>query len=105
MIEKNIKSERYEHQQTKYDLQRRSKENKEFRDRTMMETNMKFGALQQSYKLLKIQNDDLTTECAKNKQTQLEEINGLQRKMKSLNSQNVQMLKEKDKEIEHLKVC
>lgn len=99
-----MKTERFDHQQTKYELQKRAKVDKEHREKIQMESNLKYTSLQQHYKLLKSQHDDLSDECAKQKTNQLEEINGLQGKLKSIISQNTQIIREKDREIEHLKV-
>lgn len=93
-----------EHQETKYDLQRRSKQVKELQDKTLMESNMKFGALQQNYKLLKIQNEDMTEDCAKKQSQHLVELNAIENKLKSIANQNTQIIKEKDRQIEELRV-
>lgn len=58
---------------------------------------MKFGALQQSYKLLKSQNEDLTDEAEHLRTTHLEEIAALEAKSK--NSADMH-----DKELELVKV-
>lgn len=96
--------EKHSHQQTKDDCESRTKVQKDFNEKTLTETNNKLTSLQQHYKLLQTQHDDSNNECAKSKAHQLEEINGLQKKLKSLETQNAQALKEKDKELELLKV-
>lgn len=85
-------------------MQRRSKEVKEFRDKTLLESNMKFAALQQKYKFLKSQNEDTVEECAKKQSQHLEELNAIETKLKSIANQNTQIVKQKDKQIEELRV-
>lgn len=91
-LESSLKTERFDHQQTKIELQKHIK------------INLKYTSLQQHYKLLKSQHEDRNAECAKQKNDQLEEVNGLEGKLKSIISQNTQIVREKDREIEHLKV-
>lgn len=71
---------------------------KEFRDKHYMETNMKFGALQQSYKLLKSQNDDLVDECGKLRTSHLEQLSALESKLKNIDAQHSQILRQKDRD-------
>lgn len=73
-----MKQERFEHQQTKRELRQRSKEMKDLNDNTLAETNGKFAALQQSYKLLKIENEDLTESCEKKRDDLLQRIEKLE---------------------------
>lgn len=61
-------------------------------------------SLQQHYKLLQSQHDDYTEECSKEKDKQIKEINTLQGKVKSLQSQSGQTAKDKDKDIDLWKV-
>lgn len=105
VIEKSLKSERYDHQQTKSELVRKSKDAKEFQEKTMVESNMKFGSLQQHYKLLKNQNEDLVEECANNKTKYMKEYNGLKEKLKRVTIEFNVELRKKDDEIDSLKVC
>lgn len=104
VIEKSLKSERYDHQQTKSELLRKSKDAKEFQEKTMVESNMKFGSLQQHYKLLKNQHDDLVEECANNKTKYAKEYSGLKDKLKRVTIELNDELRKKDNEIESLKV-
>lgn len=82
----------------------KAREEKDLSEKTVMETNMKLSSLQQHFKLLKSEQDDSKDECAKSKVRQLEQINGLEKKVKSLESSNDMAIKEKNKEIELLKV-
>lgn len=96
-FEQSVQSERFEHEQTKIDLQRRDGQVRELRGKTQMESNLKFGALQQSYKLLKIQNDDLVDECGKLRTAHLEQLGALEAKLKSIDAQHEQILRQRDK--------
>lgn len=70
----------------------------------MVESNMKFGSLQQHYKLLKNQHDDLVEECANNKTKSTKEYNGLKDKLKRVTIEFNDELRKKDNEIDSLKV-
>lgn len=102
--ELSARAERLEHQQTKIDLLRRTGEAKEFRDKTLMESNLKFGALQQSYKLLKSQNDDLVDECGKLRRTHLEQLGAVETKLKNIAAQQAQFERQRAREAEDAKV-
>lgn len=104
ILEKKFKSERQKYQSFKDNLERDAKEQSEGKEKTVRETNNKLASLQQHYKLLKSQNDDLNEECGKTKAKQLTEINDLQSKIKSLQNQHEQLIKQKDKDIELWKV-
>lgn len=71
----------------------------------MVESNMKFGSLQQHYKLLKNQHDDLVEECANNKTKSTKEYSGLKEKLKRVTIEFNDELRKKDMEIESVKVC
>ncbi|XP_037036220.1 uncharacterized protein LOC119074303 isoform X2 [Bradysia coprophila] len=104
IIEKSLKSERYDHQQTRSELIRKSKDAKEYQEKTMVESNMKFGSLQQHYKLLKNQHDDLVEECVNNKTKYTKEYNGLKDKLKRVTIEFNEELRKKDDEIQSLKI-
>lgn len=93
MFEKTIKSERHEHQQAKSELHKNCMERKALMEQNLMEASTKLIALQQNYKLLRIQNEDLASEYNKDKEQRLEESNKLE-----------EHLLKKDKQIESLKV-
>lgn len=70
----------------------------------MVESNMKLGSLQQHYKLLQIQHDDLVEECANNRTKSSKEYNGLKEKLKRVTIDLNEEIRKKDKEIESLQV-
>lgn len=86
--EKAASADRLEQQQFKRNLERKAREQTELKEKTVMDTNQKLSSLQQHYKLLKSQNDDLTEECTKTKAKQLADIKLLQDKIKTLQSQH-----------------
>lgn len=96
-VEKAAKAERHEQQQFKRNLEREAREQTELKEKTVMDTNQKLTSLQQHYKLLKSQNDDLAEENTKTKAKQLTEIKTLQDKMKAMQVQH-------EKEMDNLKV-
>ncbi|GAB0097372.1 uncharacterized protein DMENIID0001_130090 [Sergentomyia squamirostris] len=99
-MEKSLEAERLSYQQNRIELQQRAKDEKDIREKSTKESNSRLASLQQHYKLLQSQHDDLQESCSKSHQKQLEEINGIQRKMDNIR----QSEKQKDKEIEHWKV-
>lgn len=96
-VEKAAKAERHEQQQFKRNLEREAREQTELKEKTVMDTNQKLSSLQQHYKLLKIEKEDLGEECTKTKAKQLGEIKALQDKIKSMQLHH-------EKEIAQLKV-
>lgn len=97
-------SQKHLYDQTKNDLESRAKEEKDMHTKSNSEASLRFASLQQHFKLTKSELDDLQEECSLSKQKQMEEINGLQGKVKSLQSQLIQIGREKDKENENWKV-
>lgn len=83
---------------------RKSRDAKEFQEKTMVESNMKFGSLQQHYKLLKNQHDDLVEECANNKTKYTKEYIGLKEKLKRITIEFNDELRKKENELESLRV-
>lgn len=104
ILQKTLKAERQEHQQLKYNLEQDVKEKSEIKDKAVREANNKLESLQQHYKLLQSQHSDFTEDCTKTKAKQLTEINDLQSKIKSLQNQHDQLIKQKEKDIELWKV-
>lgn len=96
--------ERQQYHQLRLNLEREAREQTDLKEKSVQEINLKLSSLQQHYKLLKSQHDDYTEECTKSKAKQLIELNALQGKVKSLQSQNDQTVKAKQKDIELWKV-
>lgn len=72
----------------------------EMKEKIVMDTNQKLTSLQQHYKLLKSQNEDLNDEYLKMKTKQTDNINDLQEKLKNVQHQ----IDVKNVEIESWKV-
>lgn len=102
-LEKSLSDVRVIHDQTKQELDIKSRDEKD-REKTLTETNNRYSSLQQNFKILKSDNEDLKEECAKTKSKLLEEQNGLLTKVKLLQGQLDQANRENIKEIEHWKV-
>lgn len=103
-LEKSLQSERLIYEQTKRELNTQLKEQRDIHDKSSQDLNLRFGSLQQQYKILESQNNDLTEECSKTKKDQLENIDGLDHKVKSLKGQILKITKDKDSSIELWKV-
>lgn len=103
-LEKTIASERMMNEQSKQDVQMRAKEDKEHRDKDIVDKNNRISSLQQMYKILQSEHDDFKEDCTKVKANNLETINGLERKLKSLQNEVAQLKREREKDVEHWKV-
>lgn len=101
-LENKSKLERKECEDLKYNLEIQSQKQGELKERSVQEANTKLTTLQQHYKLLKNQCDDLKEECSKTKTSQIEKINTLQNSLDSYKKQK--SCEEKDNEIEIWKV-
>ncbi|XP_055371066.1 uncharacterized protein DDB_G0284459 isoform X2 [Condylostylus longicornis] len=103
-LEKNLEKERKEHLETKKFLELKVKAAKENSVKQTQDSSARFDSLQQHYKLLQSEHNDLVEDCAKTKKNQLEQINMLERKVKSLQNQNQLTKTNKEKEIEEWKL-
>ncbi|KAB0792759.1 hypothetical protein PPYR_14718 [Photinus pyralis] len=102
-LEKSLKTEKAEHQQTKKELDARLEEEQTNHEKSVSEINLKFSSLQQHYNILQAEYNDFKEESSKIQRQQLNEVNDLQSKLKELEGQFKQSIKEKDKNFEHLK--
>lgn len=102
-LEKSLKTEKAEHQQSKHDFETKLEEEQTRHEKTINEVNLKFSSLQQHYNLLQTEYDDFKEESSKIQRQQLSEANDLQSKLKELQGQLKQSMNEKDKSFEHLK--
>ena len=103
-LEKSLQSERSIYEQTKRELNTKLQEQGDIHDKSSQDLNLRFGSLQQQYKILESQNNDLVEECTKTKKLQSENIDGLELKVKSLKGQILIISKDKDSDIELWKV-
>ncbi|KAF5286345.1 hypothetical protein FQR65_LT12639 [Abscondita terminalis] len=102
-LEKSLKTEKVEHQQSKHDLETKLDEERKHHEKSINEINIKFSSLQQHYNLLQTEYDDYKEESSKIQRQQLSEVNDLQSKLKEIQGQHKQSMNEKDKTFEHLK--
>lgn len=102
-LEKSLKTEKAEHQQTKKELEARLEEDQSNHEKSINEINLKFSSLQQHYNILQAEYDDFKEESSKIQRQQLKEINDLQSKLKEVQGQLKQTINEKEKTLEHLK--
>lgn len=125
VFEKTIQTERLENQQTKSEQQSRFKELKEFREKTQLESNhkygalhqnytllkgqvdessQKFGALQQNYKILKARHDDLVEEFQRTQTSHSDAVKKLTAEHQLAIANVEQQLSQRNEELADLKV-
>ncbi|KAK6617458.1 hypothetical protein RUM43_014467 [Polyplax serrata] len=105
-LEKSLQQEKSEHAQIKQELQKKLEEEKVTRERDNLEAVNKFTALQQQYKFLKSQHEDVNQECGKLRQqhlTELEEKSQLESLFQRLKDELRLVKENKNAEIEQLK--
>lgn len=98
-LEKSLQQEKSEHAQTKDDLKTKVDEERQNRERENLESINKFTALQQQYKLLQSQHEDVTLELGKAKQQVLsleDDRARLQKQITSLTQENKHLQDERE---------
>lgn len=98
-LEKSLKTEKAEHQQSKAELTKLTEE-KSKNEKTASDAKVQLSSLQQHYNLLQTQHDDFKQKCSETQQEQLSEMKKLQAKFKELEEQ----LKKAEADRENLKV-
>ncbi|XP_050309328.1 cingulin-like [Anthonomus grandis grandis] len=83
-LEKSLKNEKAEHQQSRSNLEIKINEERSKSQKLTNDALIKYSSLQQHYKLLETQHDDFKEEASKTQKQQLEEINSLQAKLKEV---------------------
>ncbi|XP_018325024.1 Golgi integral membrane protein 4-like [Agrilus planipennis] len=83
-LEKSLKTEKAEHQQTKSDLEKKLADEKIKSEKIVKDDELQLSALKQNYKLLKTQHEDFKTRSTKTEEEQLNQINVLKEKLKKL---------------------
>ncbi|XP_022918665.1 myb-like protein X [Onthophagus taurus] len=102
-LEKSLKNEKTEHQQTKLELERRVDEEKKRTAKNAGEATKRFDSLQQQYNILKTGHDDLQEKCAKAQNDQSEQINNLKARESEFKERIKKIEKDKENALEHLK--
>nr|CAI5834067.1 unnamed protein product [Callosobruchus analis] len=86
-IEKSLKAEKADHQQTKIALENQLNEERTKNEKSFGDVKIKFSSLQQHYNILQTEHEDYKEECSKTQQKQQEDINHLQSKIEELSEE------------------
>ncbi|XP_036149471.1 Golgi integral membrane protein 4 isoform X1 [Monomorium pharaonis] len=102
-LEKSLAEEKSSNAAVKQELQQRASREKSLRDKDSIEAMQRFNSLQQTYKLLQSEHQDLQEECKKREKQALDETNRLESTLQDLRARIRQAQEEKVKALEHLK--
>ncbi|XP_015600284.1 Golgi integral membrane protein 4 isoform X2 [Cephus cinctus] len=102
-LEKSLADEKSSNLAIKQELQHRASREKTLRDKDSMEALQRFNSLQQTYKMLQTEKQDLQEECSNKRKQALEDINKLESTVKDLKGQLLNAREDKVKSLEHLK--
>ncbi|EZA50248.1 hypothetical protein DMN91_012522 [Ooceraea biroi] len=83
-LEKSLAEEKSSNVAVKQELQQRASREKSLRDKDSVEALQRFNSLQQTYKLLQTEHQDLQEECKKREKQTLEETNRLETTLQDL---------------------
>ncbi|KAI4483189.1 hypothetical protein M0804_008244 [Polistes exclamans] len=106
-LEKSLAEEKSSNAMVKQELQQRASREKSLRDKDSIEAMQRFKSLQQTYKILETEHQDLQEECKKRESQALEERNKLESTHKDLikqtNENKDKIISEKEKTLENFK--
>lgn len=109
-LEKSLAEEKSSNAAVKQELQQRASREKSLRDKDSIEAMQRFNSLQQTYKILQTEHQDLQEECKKREKQVLEETNRLQSTLQDLhsriretNEEKEKIIGEKDRTLENFK--
>ncbi|XP_071874576.1 uncharacterized protein isoform X1 [Bombus fervidus] len=102
-LERSLAEEKSSNAAVKQELQQRASREKSLRDKDSIEAMQRFNSLQQTYKLLQTEHQDLQEECKKRDQQALEDTSKLETTLRELRSRIRQAREDKEKALEHLK--
>lgn len=102
-LEKSLAEEKSSNAAVRQELQQRATREKSLRDKDSIEAMQRFNSLQQTYKLLQTEHQDLQEECKKRDQQALEDTSKLETTLRELRSRIRQGREDKEKALEHLK--
>lgn len=109
-LEKSLAEEKSSNAAVKQELQQRASREKSLRDKDSIEAMQRFNSLQQTYKILQTEHQDLQEECKKREKQAVEETNKLESTVQDLRSRVKQanedketQISEKEKTLEHFK--
>ena len=96
-LEKSLAEEKSSNAAVKQELQQRASREKSLRDKDSIEAMQRFNSLQQTYKLLQTEHQDLKEECKKRDQQALEDTSKLETTLRELRSRIRQAREDKEK--------
>lgn len=99
-LEKSLAEEKSSNAAVKQELQQRATREKSLRDKNSIEAMQRFSSLQQTYKILQTEHQDLQEEFKKREKQALLDMNRLEATLREFRRQAKE---EKDKALEHLK--
>jgi len=102
-LEKSLAEEKSSNAAVKQELQQRASREKSLRDKDSVEAMQRFNSLQQTYKLLQTEHQDLRDECKKHEKQALDEANRLETTLQDLRGRIRQAQEDKVKALEDLK--
>lgn len=102
-MEKSLAEEKSSNAAVKQELQQRASREKSLRDKDSVEAMQRFNSLQQTYKLLQTEHQDLQEECKKREKQALDETSRLESTLQDLRARIRQAQEDKFKAMEHLK--
>lgn len=109
-LEKTLSNEKSSNAAAKEELQQKASRERSLRDKDSLEAMQRFNSLQQNYKLLQTEHQDVKEDCKKKEDVALNNIKSLESRLQEVRAQlqeSKNQLKkageEKDKSMEHLK--
>lgn len=102
-LEKSLAEEKSSNAAVKQELQQRASREKSLRDKDSVEAMQRFNSLQQTYKLLQTEHQDLQEECKSREKQALDETNRLETTLQDLRGRIRQAQEDKVKTLEDLK--
>ncbi|XP_014474770.1 PREDICTED: Golgi integral membrane protein 4-like isoform X1 [Dinoponera quadriceps] len=102
-LEKSLAEEKSSNAAVKQELQQRASREKSLRDKDSVEAMQRFNSLQQTYKLLQTEHQDLQEECKKREKQALDQTSGLESTLQDLRGRIRQAQEEKTKSMENFK--
>lgn len=96
--QQRLTAERELYERSRKELNQKLREQKEIHDKENHDSSLRFNSLQQQYKILKTQNDDLQQHCEKVKKEMSTDIDGLKSRLDKVQAQltKYQSVKEND---------
>ncbi|XP_011495924.1 PREDICTED: pinin-like isoform X2 [Ceratosolen solmsi marchali] len=103
-LEKTLSNEKSANAAAKEELQKKASRERSLRDKDIIEAMQRFNSLQQNYKLLQTEHQDLKDDCKKKEAVALEDSKRLESTLQDLRIQLKKAGEDKEKSMEHLKI-